>query len=79
VSMMPLGLAAGGGVSFSQEAVNIAIDNAKRRGAKRRKNTMMFEDSKLRKLPCFMAFRGKFFPKKSGPIQGMNGPAKQKG
>jgi hypothetical protein len=77
--MMPLGLAAGGGVSFSQEAVNIAIDNAKRRGAKRRKNTMMFKDSKLRKLLCFTAFRGKFFPKKSGPIQGLNGPAKQKG
>lgn len=72
--MMPLGLAAGGGVSFSQEAVNIAIDSAKSRGAKRRKNAMMFKDSKLRKPLCFMAFRGKFFPKKSWPIQGMNGP-----
>jgi hypothetical protein len=41
----------------------------------RRKNAMIFKDSKLRKLLCFMVLSVDFFTKKGGPIQGLNGPA----
>ncbi len=76
VSMMPLGFAAGGGgVSSSQDAVKSAQVSAKSRGVERRKNAMIFKDSKLRKLPCFMVLSDNFFLKKGGPIQGLNGPA----
>jgi len=62
--MMPLGLAAGGGVSSSQDAVKITKERAKSRGAERRINAMVFKESKLRKLRCFMGVAGRFFSKK---------------
>ena len=65
VSMMPLGFAAGGGgVSSSQDAVKSTQVSAKRRGAERRKNAMIFKESKLRKLLCYMGVTGRFFSKK---------------
>ena len=74
--MMPLGFAAGGGgVSSSQDAVKSTQVSAKRRGEKKKKNAMIFKESKLRKLLCFMVLGVDFFTKKGGPIQGLNGPA----
>jgi len=45
--------------------------------AVRREKFMVFKESKLRKLRCFTGVTGRFFSKKGGPIQGLNGPAQK--
>jgi hypothetical protein len=44
--------------------VKITKERAKSRGAERRINAMVFKESKLRKLRCFMGVAGRFFSKK---------------